>query len=277
MRATADCGGFRTDTQYRLVVPGQSIMGGIVMRRYGSILLAVLIGGIPVGLHADDAPMAHIVFFKLKDSSQDAKVRLMKACEEYLAGHKGTVHFSVGVRAEDMDREVNDLDFDIALHLVFRTQADHDRYQADERHLKFVEEYGDSWSNVRVFDSYINGWQQLITRDAPDSPQGKRLPLPDPAASFAGMVRGTVVETGEDQIVLQVEKVVRQWEHSRAPDAEALVNKRVVVNGLKNDFVIPFLRSLKPGDKVTLDVAHREGEKLTLLELSEEQREQIRQ
>ena len=61
----------------------------------------------------------------------------------------------------------------------------------------------------------------------------------------------------------------------RTPNS--LVGKQIVVNGLQNDMIIPFLRSLKPGEKVTLDVAHREGEKLTLLELTEDQRERIRQ
>lgn len=245
------------------------------MRRYGLIVLATLISVIPNVLIAADSPLAHIVFFKLKDDSDQAKMQLVQACRKHLSGHEGTVHFSAGVRAANMERDVNDRDFDVALHLVFRDRAAHDRYQADERHLKFVEEHGDSWSSVRVFDSYLSGWANLQSPRTPDPSPAKRLPLPDAAASFAGMVRGTVVETHGDQIILQVQTVTRQWEHSKAQDAEALVNQRVTVNGLQNDMIIPFLRSLKPGDTVTIDVAHRDGESLTLLELTEEQRRRM--
>ena len=127
------------------------------MCRYGLVLLVALLSGIPGALQAADAPMGHMVFFKLKDGSREARVQLFRACEQYLAGHEGTIHFSVGVLAEDSNRDVNDRDFDVALHLVFRDRAAHDRYQASERHQKFIEQHGDSWSNVRVFDSYLSG------------------------------------------------------------------------------------------------------------------------
>jgi hypothetical protein len=50
---------------------------------------------------------------------------------------------------------VNDRDFDVALHVVFKDKAAHDRYQADPRHLAFVEENKAHWKKVRVFDAYV--------------------------------------------------------------------------------------------------------------------------
>ncbi len=99
--------------------------------------------------------LAHDVYFSLKDNSSQAKEKLIAACKKYLTDHPGTVSFAVGPLAEEMKRDVNDRDFDVALHLVFKSKAVHDRYAKSERHLKFIEENKDNWKRVRVFDSYV--------------------------------------------------------------------------------------------------------------------------
>ena len=213
---------------------------------------------------------AHMVYFKLKESTGDAKEKLVVACKKHLSGHEGTVYFSVGVLVKDLDREVNDLDFDVSLNLVFRNRAAHDKYQTHPRHLKFIEENKDSWSNVRVFDSYLAAPVQ-------DKEVAKRIPLPDPAASFAGMVQGFVVEKRYGQVVFQVAKVTREWKHSRAKDAKAMIGKKVLVEAGKHDAIRRFVAKLERGEELTLDVAHKNGESLTIVELTEDQRERVRQ
>jgi hypothetical protein len=104
---------------------------------------------------AAEPQLAHMVFFKLKESSPAARKQLVQACHEYLSKHDGTVYFSVGTLAEDLKREVNVLDFDVALHVVFENKAAHDKYQTHPRHLKFIAEGRESWESVRVFDSYV--------------------------------------------------------------------------------------------------------------------------
>jgi len=104
---------------------------------------------------AADKQVAHMVFFKLKDSTPEGRAKLVAACKKYLSKHEGTVYFSAGVIAEDFQREVNDRDFDVALHVVFKNKDAHDAYQTHERHLKFIEENKDTWAKVRVFDSYV--------------------------------------------------------------------------------------------------------------------------
>jgi len=103
-----------------------------------------------------EAPLAHMVFFTLEEPSEENADALVKACHTYLNGHKGTVHFSVGRRIEELDREVNDTDFDVALHLIFASEADHDTYQTHPRHLEFIEKNNHLWSTVRVFDSFLD-------------------------------------------------------------------------------------------------------------------------
>jgi hypothetical protein len=98
--------------------------------------------------------IGHMVFFKLNDNSGPAKQAMLEACQKYLTGHPGTDYFSVGTVA-DHDRDVNDRDFDIALHLVFENVAAHDQYQVAPRHDQFIAENKDNWAHVRVFDSVI--------------------------------------------------------------------------------------------------------------------------
>lgn len=104
---------------------------------------------------AQDPQMAHMVFFTLNDESDEARDRLVRSCHEHLSGHDGTVHFSAAIRAADMQREVNDSEFGVALHLVFESKAAHDAYQTDPRHQAFIEQNKSNWAQVRVFDSYL--------------------------------------------------------------------------------------------------------------------------
>jgi hypothetical protein len=101
--------------------------------------------------------LAHMVYFKLNDRSSEMKARLVEACHLYLSGHPGTVFFACGTLCEELDREVNDRDFDVALHVVFRTKEDHDAYQVAPRHNQFIEENRANWAKVRVFDSVVQG------------------------------------------------------------------------------------------------------------------------
>ena len=99
--------------------------------------------------------LAHDVYFALKNNSSEAKSKLVEACQKYLSKHPGEVFFAAGTRAEDLQREVNDRDFDVALHIYFKDKAAHDKYQDSERHRQFIDENKDNWKKVRVFDSLI--------------------------------------------------------------------------------------------------------------------------
>jgi hypothetical protein len=112
---------------------------------------------------AEDKPakpmIGHMVYFKLKDNTPENRKKLVSACEKYLADHEGVVFFSAGVIADDLKRDVNDRDWDVALHLVFIDRAAHDKYQDHKEHLKFIEENRANWAKVRVFDSELTGYK----------------------------------------------------------------------------------------------------------------------
>lgn len=97
--------------------------------------------------------LAHHVFFTLRDNSPNAVQTLVAACQKYLDNHDGLVYFAVGTRNPDLDREVNDNQFDVSLHVVFESREAHDVYQVHERHQQFINEQKANWEAVRVFDS----------------------------------------------------------------------------------------------------------------------------
>src|SRR5215212_4651070 len=104
-------------------------------------LLALAVLGMAVtSAQADGPQLAHMVYFKLKDSSEAARKKLLDACHKYLTKHDGEVYFSAGVLAQDLKREVNDLDWDVALVIVFKDKAAHDKYQTHPRHEDFIKE-----------------------------------------------------------------------------------------------------------------------------------------
>jgi hypothetical protein len=101
--------------------------------------------------------LAHNVYFLLKDRSDLAKRALVDACRKYLSSHSGTLFFACGTREPDLNRPVNDQEFDVSLHLVFTSKATHDAYQDAPLHHTFIEENRGNWAKVRVFDSVVEG------------------------------------------------------------------------------------------------------------------------
>jgi stress responsive alpha/beta barrel protein len=99
--------------------------------------------------------LAHIVYFSLHDNSPKAVQKLLDSCNKHLSKHPGEVFYGTGTRTPDLCREVNDAEFEVALHVIFASRADHDVYQVSERHLAFIAENQANFKSVRVFDTDI--------------------------------------------------------------------------------------------------------------------------
>jgi hypothetical protein len=99
--------------------------------------------------------IGHMVYFTLHDNSDAAKKKLIDACQTYLTGHPGTAFFAAGTLVADLDREVNDRGFDVALQMAFESRKAHDEYQVHPRHKQFIEENKPNWKQVRVFDANV--------------------------------------------------------------------------------------------------------------------------
>ncbi|MFM8579204.1 MAG: Dabb family protein [Planctomycetaceae bacterium] len=96
--------------------------------------------------------LCHSVFFTLRDRGEAAKKALVEGCRKHLSGHPGTLAFAVGTCAA-YDRQVNDRDHDVALHIIFDSHESHDAYQQAPRHADFIAEHATTWARVRVFDA----------------------------------------------------------------------------------------------------------------------------
>lgn len=129
------------------------------------LLVAALAAGVTLAAASARQPAAekkaagpmvgHMVFFKLKEQTPAARQKLVDACDKYLAKHAGTVFYAAGPIDPAFDRDVNDKDWDVALHLVFADKAAHDVYQDHPDHIKFIDENKATWAKVRVFDSAL--------------------------------------------------------------------------------------------------------------------------
>jgi len=104
---------------------------------------------------SENKAFAHIVYFTLKEKTDEMRERLVAGCNKYLSDHPGTIQYSAGTRATDYQRPVNDSEFDVALIAIFATEADHDTYQVSDRHQQFLAEFKDHWAAVRVFDAFV--------------------------------------------------------------------------------------------------------------------------
>jgi hypothetical protein len=118
-------------------------------------LVAVFLLLAPVAATAGDPQVVHTVYFTLKEDTAANREQLVKACHEHLSGHDGTVYFAVSTLADDIKGRVNDLDFDVALHVVFENKAALQAYSKNPRHLTFLRENAPSFAKARVFDSYV--------------------------------------------------------------------------------------------------------------------------
>jgi hypothetical protein len=100
--------------------------------------------------------LGHMVYFTLKDRSPAAVEKVVEACRKHLTGHPGTLFFAAGTVVPDLKRPVNQLDFDVALQLIFESREAHDAYQQHPRHIQFITENKENWERVRVFDAYVS-------------------------------------------------------------------------------------------------------------------------
>lgn len=100
--------------------------------------------------------IVHNVFFTLNDPSFENISTLISSCNQWLPKHDGILFFAAGSLCKELNRDVNDFDFHVALNIVFSNLCSHDAYQVSANHKTFIEQNKESWKKVRVFDSVVN-------------------------------------------------------------------------------------------------------------------------
>lgn len=98
----------------------------------------------------------HSVYFWLVDDISEPQRK--DFIEKGLGKLKECKHLSsiyVGPPADSEPREVVDDTYDYAWICHFKDKAAHDAYQIDPIHLSFVENYGDLFKEVKVYDNLV--------------------------------------------------------------------------------------------------------------------------
>ena len=93
----------------------------------------------------------HMVYFWLKEGVTQ---------EQRTAFHQGVADLTKCKTIQDAfigppamtPREVVDNSYDYALLVHFANKADHDAYQVDPEHHKFIQDHRDLWARVQVYD-----------------------------------------------------------------------------------------------------------------------------
>ena len=98
--------------------------------------------------------IVHQVYFWLKKPKKDLKDE-MKGCKA-IGKLKSAHSYQVGVPAATAKRDVIDDSYHIALTVNFKSIEDHDLYQDDPVHLKFIADHKDKWVKVQVYDFEVD-------------------------------------------------------------------------------------------------------------------------
>jgi len=100
-----------------------------------------------------DGDFVHVVFFWLKNPDNQAdRDKFEKSVNKFIDNSKFIMSRHIGAPA-DTDREVIDNTWTYSLVLGFKDKEAQDKYQEEEVHLKFIEEAGELWEKVLVYDS----------------------------------------------------------------------------------------------------------------------------
>ena len=67
----------------------------------------------------ENQPFAHMFFFQLCDTTDELIGRFAELCDTYLSRHAGRTHFSVGVHALEIRRDVSGTNFEVSVHMIF--------------------------------------------------------------------------------------------------------------------------------------------------------------
>ena len=96
--------------------------------------------------------LVHSVFFWLKDELSAAQTEAFRGGLESLAGIPVVEKLYVGVPASTPPRPVVDASYTFGITVVLKDVAEHDAYQDDPLHQRFLEQFASYWHKVLIYD-----------------------------------------------------------------------------------------------------------------------------
>lgn len=100
--------------------------------------------------------LIHDTYFRLADRRPKTFNDFVESLWRYLSPqhHDGMVEFSISFRAVEMQRSVNDKEFDVLMHMVFQNVQAYSTYRSADKHNEWIDLYGALSIDRRVYDSY---------------------------------------------------------------------------------------------------------------------------
>lgn len=95
----------------------------------------------------------HSVYFKLKDKSPEVYQAFLEDTKNFGQNIPGIDFLKVGTVIPEVEGEIYDKDFDVALVSIFPDQDALNRYLGHADHLDYCERNGGNWESIRVFDA----------------------------------------------------------------------------------------------------------------------------
>lgn len=105
---------------------------------------------------AKEIPFFHQVYFKLTDRRVSTRQVFIEKIQKYLSPktHEGMTSLKVGLRAVEMQRRVNDQNFDVVMDMEFKSLESYVNYSQHPDHEKWITEVGSMSTHRRVFNSF---------------------------------------------------------------------------------------------------------------------------
>lgn len=94
----------------------------------------------------------HHVYFWLKNPENEDDCNQLIEGLKKLSKVSAIKDFHIGKPASTR-RQVIDSSYSVSWLVLFKNKQDHDAYQTDPIHLKFVEECKHLWGKIQIFDS----------------------------------------------------------------------------------------------------------------------------
>jgi len=95
----------------------------------------------------------HMVFFWLKEPDNKAvKEKFTNSLIDFVKNSDDIKSYHLGTPA-DTYRPIIDTSYTYCLIVTFPSKVEHDSYQIDPVHKKFLKNFKDSWEKVQIYDS----------------------------------------------------------------------------------------------------------------------------
>ncbi|MBN2712223.1 MAG: FecR domain-containing protein [Planctomycetes bacterium] len=157
-------------------------------------------------------------------------------------------------------------------------------YVNDHLRLKSVERIeGESKEDGATEKSREEGKKEekgaVTKKDADDDDNGDDDDDEKPIAGtegFSGKVSGTVQSKDEngDSFTLKVKDILKTWKGNKAKNPKAMVGETIEIEGINENHLL-WIKTLKEGDAIEIEIRYNEENDFQILELSESQRKTI--